>query len=317
MVSIESRRQLLGNVALALSERAGQTQDTDVAMRDLERLQRLVKLGEISYRTYDGALQSVLANDQLSDEIRAWAASEAGKFEGAPHTALDSRTFHPAEDPYRGDLVSLPASFDLEQLDSTMWHRLSGEALQDLVRQINPVDGKLRVSVQTTQFYWCRPPWYENVVLLRIRDPRWSSDDLVLHYLVMEKALFRLNGTSPAIHEVNAKAPLRLSEENVADYLRFFCLFVHGEEGPFYLLERPDDPLLPGRNSLQPYEKHLKAVSYDGINEKGHFLLSGLVMYSNALFFANFAVQPTGMIRMLDDEPVASDLPFRIPFVLS
>lgn len=317
MVSMESRRQLLGKVALALSERAGQTRDKDVAMRDLERLQRLVDLGEVSFRTYHGALQSVVANDQLSDEIRAWAASEAQKFEDALHTALDSRALVSAEDVYRGDLVSLPATADLEGLDSTIWHRLSGEALQDIVRQINPVDGKQRVSVQTTQFYWCRLPWYENVVLLRIRDPRWSSDDLLLHYLVMDQALFRLNGTSPAIHEVNAKAPLRLSDANVADYLRFFCLFVHGEEGPFYLLERPDDPLLPGRNSLQPYKKHIKAISYNGMNDKGHFLLSGLVMYSNALFVANFAVQPTGMIEMLDDEPVASDLPFRIPFALS
>lgn len=317
MVSMESRRQLLGKVAVALSERAGHTHDTDVAKRDLERLQRLVDLGEIPYRTYEGALKSVLANDQLSDEVRAWAASEARKLEGAPHKVLDSTTFVSAGGTYRGDQVSVPATADLERLDGAIWHRLSGEGLQDLVRNINPVDGKLRVSVQTTQFYWCRLPWYDNVVLLRIRDPGWSRKDLALHYLVMEQALFRLNGTSPAIHEVNAKAPLRLSGENVADYLRFFCLFVHGQEGPFYVLERPDDPLLPGRESLQPYEKHIKAVSHDGIDDKGRFLLSGLVMYSNALFITNFAVQPTGMIEMLDDEPVASDLPFRISFALS
>lgn len=317
MVSIESRRQLLGKVAAALSERAGQTHDTDVAMRDLERLQRLAELGEISYRTYESALKSVLANNQLSDEVRAWAASEAGNFEGTPHKALDPSIFVSAGGPYRGDLVSVPATTDLDHLDGKMWHRLGGEGLQDLVRQINPVDGNLRVSVQTTQFYWCRLPWYDNVVLLRIRDSGWSRKDLALHYLVMEQALFRLNGTSPAIHEVNAKAPIRLSEENVADYLRFFCLFVHGQEGPFYVLERPDDPLLPGKGSLQPYEMHIKAVSHDGIDDKGRFLLSGLVMYSNALFVANFAVQPTGMIEMLDDDPVASDLPFKVPFALS
>ncbi len=316
MVSIESRRQLLGKVAAALADRAGKTQDTHVAMQDMERLRRLVDLGEIPYRIYADTLESVLANNQLSEEMHRWAASETGRISASSLEALDAGRLNSDGGVYRSELVSLPANADLERLDGQIWHRLGGEGLQDLIRQINPVDGKLRVSGQTTNFHWCKLPWYENVVLLRIYDPGWSREDLALHYIVLNQKLFRLNGTSPGIHEVNAKAPLLLTEENVADYLRFFCLFVHGQEGPFYLLERPDDPLLPDKRALQPYEKLIRSVSYDGINDKGHFLLSGLVMYSNALFVANFAVQPTGMIAMLDDEPVASDLPFRISFAL-
>jgi hypothetical protein len=160
-------------------------------------------------------------------------------------------------------------------------------------------------------------PWYDNVVLLRAFDPGWSGKGLALHYLIFDQKLFRLNGTSPGIHEVNARAPIRLTEANVADYLRFFCLFVHGQEGPFYILENVGDPLLPDDGSLAPYVKHITPLVYEGADEEGRFLFNGLVMYSNALFVTNFAVQPTGLIEMLDDEPVASDLPFRIPFALS
>jgi len=33
------------------------------------------------------------------------------------------------------------------------------------------------------------------------------------------------------------------------------------------------------------------------------------VYYSNALFEAQYLIQPSGMVEMLDDEPVAADLP--------
>ena len=40
--------------------------------------------------------------------------------------------------------------------------------------------------------------------------------------------------------------------------------------------------------------------------------MNAVVFYSNALFYADFAVQPTGMIEMLDDEPISADLPTKV-----
>ena len=42
------------------------------------------------------------------------------------------------------------------------------------------------------------------------------------------------------------------------------------------------------------------------------FLCDAVIYYSNAIFLANFAVEPGGMVRMLDDEPIAADLPAKI-----
>nr|WP_321512335.1 hypothetical protein [uncultured Hyphomonas sp.] len=317
MVSIESRRQLVGRVAAALAERVGWTRDTDVAKKDLERIRRLVDLGEIPDQVYENALRALRDNDQLSDEIHKWAATEAKVYSELPREPLDASKFVDVGDAYKAELVAVPADAAQENMDDQIWHRIEGESLNELVRQINPVDGRLRVSVQSTHFHWCKLPWYDNVALLRLYDPGWSKKNLALHYLIMGQNLFRLNGASPPIHEVNAKAPLRLTEETAADYLRFFCLFVHGEDGPFYLLERLDDPFVADNTALQPFEEHIGPVRHKGVNEKGHFLMSGLVWYSNALFVTNFAVQPTGMVEMLDDEPVAADLPIRISFPLS
>ena len=99
-----------------------------------------------------------------------------------------------------------------------------------------------------------------------------------------------------------------MTEDNVLDYLRFFCFFVRGDEGPFYIAESMDDPNLPqdmDATTRSVVEGTVRPASYEGMNEQGHFLCSAVVYYSNALFIANFAVQPSGMIEMLSDEPIA------------
>ena len=148
-----------------------------------------------------------------------------------------------------------------------------------------------------------------------MKDPNWTNPKLNIYYLTDQGNLFRLNGTSPPIHEVNAKAPIKINEANVLEYLRFFCFFVRGEEGPFYVAESMDDPNMPtdmDETTRSVVEGTIRPATFEGVNEQGHFLCDAVVFYSNALFIANFAVQPTGMIEMLDDEPIAADLPTRV-----
>ena len=195
------------------------------------------------------------------------------------------------------------------------WQFVTGEELAGFLEQINPIDGKYKVSPQTTQVAWRTLPFYDSVALIRVHDPGWPNKKLNVYYLTDEGELFRLNGTSPPIHEVNAKAPIKVNEDNVLDYLRFFCFFVRGEEGPFLIAESIEDPYIP--EDVDPQTKSviggsIRPASYEGKNEQGFFLADAVVYYSNALFIANFAIQPGGMIEMLDDEPIATDLPAKV-----
>lgn len=195
------------------------------------------------------------------------------------------------------------------------WAPVEGEYLQGFLEQINPVDGKYKVSAQTSKVSWRQLPFYENVVLVRVQDPTWSPGHLTIFYLTEQGNLFRLNGTSPPIHEVNAKAPVKITEENVLEYLKFFCFFVRGEEGPFLIAEDMDNPDMPKNMDAQTrsvIEGTVRPATYEGKNEQGFFLCDAVVFYSNALFIANFAIQPSGMIEMLDDEPIAADLPTKV-----
>lgn len=195
------------------------------------------------------------------------------------------------------------------------WNKVEGAELQGFLEQINPIDGKYKVSADTTQVAWRMLPFYETVALVRVHDPNWVNKNLNIYYLTDKGTLFRLNGTSPPIHEVNAKAPIKVNENNVLEYLRFFCFFVRGEAGPFYIAESMDDPNMPkdmDDTTRSVIEGTIREASFEGMNDQGHFLCDAVVFYSNALFIANFAVQPSGMIEMLDDEPIAADLPTKV-----
>ncbi|MCB1557034.1 MAG: hypothetical protein KDJ15_06955 [Alphaproteobacteria bacterium] len=199
--------------------------------------------------------------------------------------------------------------------DDNNWNAVTGDELVGFLEQVNPVDGKYKTAPQTTQVAWRPLPFYEQVVLVRLKDTSWTPHNLNLYYLTMNGNLFRLNGTSPPIHEVNAQAPIKVTEENVLDYLRFFCYFVRGEEGPFLITEDIDSPDLPrdmDDKTRTVIAGTIRPASYEGKNDQGYFLCDGVVFYSDALFIANFAVQPGGMIEMLDDEPIATDLPTKV-----
>lgn len=195
------------------------------------------------------------------------------------------------------------------------WNPVQGAELTGFLDQINPIDGKYKVSDATTEVAWRTLPFYETVALVRVRDPNWVNKNLNIYYLTDQGNLFRLNGTSPPIHEINAKAPIKVNENNVLDYLRFFCFFVRGEAGPFYVAESMEDPNMPtdmDDTTRSVIEGTIREASFEGMNDQGHFLCDAVVFYSNALFIANFSVQPSGMIEMLDDEPITADLPTKV-----
>ncbi|WP_290575898.1 ankyrin repeat domain-containing protein [Ketobacter sp.] len=184
---------------------------------------------------------------------------------------------------------------------------------EKLLKQINPIDGKYAVDPRTTQMVYRSLPFYQNIVLVRVKDQTWQNQRLCIFYLVDKTTgnLFRLNGTSPPIHEVNLKAPLRLNESNVIEYLKFFCFFVRGDEGPFYVLESKADrniKLTDISTSASVIEGTARPVIFNGQDEEGNYLIECTILYSNAVFMGHFLIRANGMVDMLNDEPVAGDL---------
>lgn len=327
------RKKVEAKIARALEERLKHATSSETAQADLEQLRRLSAVNDGLRQNLRGALETLKDAEFLDADV---AASYAAEYEAMPPAAdlqtitktestedegAPSRNARPPALPDVPTTELLIEPSQIHEFEPTgTWNKVEGDELSGFLEQINPIDGKYEVEPSTTKVAWSRLPFYESVALIRVTDRSWANHELVVYYLTDQGNLSRLNGTSPPIHEVNAKAPIQITQDNALDYLRFFCFFVRGEEGPFFVAESLTDaymPEMPDDTVRSVFEGTMRPASLEGTNDNGHYLCDAVIFYSNALFIANFAIHHTGMVEMLDDEPIAADLPIRIIAPLS
>lgn len=160
---------------------------------------------------------------------------------------------------------------------------------------------------------WCvcrgELPFYPGQGMVRLECRDKEAGKAPHYYLEDEENIYALKGISPPIHEFNAKH-VELTVDLARQYLHFFCFFVRGEEGPFFVAEDPSNATLSKGTTKEDREKVGKMgmpTWYLGETKEGFGFL-GRIFYSNAMFNAYFHVHRTGMIEMEDDIPVVADL---------
>jgi hypothetical protein len=195
------------------------------------------------------------------------------------------------------------------------WQKVEGAQLEPFLKLVNPIQGKYNASAATAQVGWCQLPFYTTIGLVRVDDTSWPKGTGPFWFLAKQGRMFLLDGASAPIHDANEADPVKVTEQNALDYLRFFCYFVHGDEGPFLIIEDIDHPALD-TDKLEPatrkvIEDALRPAAFEGKTDAGALEASAMVLYGNALFAARFSMTENGMIEMIDDEPIAADLPVR------
>lgn len=190
------------------------------------------------------------------------------------------------------------------------WNALQGKDQADFLGKVTPIDGTHMTNADTTSVSWRPMSYYKKVALIRVVDKTWGPEVSALYFMGYGGNFYRLNGMSTPIHEINHTAKIYLNEENVLDYLRFFCFFVHGDKGPFLIAEDSSALKLP--DSVRPEIKELindsvTEASFNGMTEDGKYDCTGMVYYGTSLFSAQFHVYPNGLIEMVDDEPIVQD----------
>jgi len=202
-----------------------------------------------------------------------------------------------------------PVSWDTD----LVWTPLDADERHALASAVNPVDEKLTLA-ETTALEAARLPFYQDGVrLIRATDPTWPVEALWLYFLAAADGFHRLDGKSGAIHKVNAGS-IRLEPDNVLAYLRFFCFFVRGERGPFFVAESealPEVAELASGKVRDAVALFGHPSWYNGQGEDG-FHASAAILYGNDLFAADLCIHPEGMIEMLDDLSLASELGARV-----
>jgi hypothetical protein len=195
-------------------------------------------------------------------------------------------------------------------LDTLTWTPLETptQAVADWLSSARDARSRTRVDAATL-------PFYQGVRLLRAREE--EAGTACRFALETRRDVVHLDGTSPPIHAVNAIHPPVVTVDTVLGYLQFFCFFVRGADGPFYVVTTANDPAIPEStrareteiNGVQvPVREVLAGPAVLGQDPAGRLLCAGLVSYGDALFAAHFAVAANGNTEMLDDDLLANDL---------
>lgn len=91
------------------------------------------------------------------------------------------------------------------------------------------------------------------------------------------------------------------------DYLRFFCSSVWGDDGPFWLVETADAPILQGANLQDDsWRAQIKPITMTRADD--HLMATATVCYVGSLYLATFKVENGGVVSMEDEEPLAPDV---------
>lgn len=152
--------------------------------------------------------------------------------------------------------------------------------------------------------------FYPQTTLLELRVEAEGGPLWLLRY---GGSVHVLDGTSAPIHAANAASPIKLSTENVIDYVRFFCFFVHGDEGPFFVVDSLEHPVFD-RSRLDAsqkalLEKELRAPEVESTSETGTHRVKASTVYGNLLSASTFEIKQDGDISMLDNKRVLGSLP--------
>lgn len=199
--------------------------------------------------------------------------------------------------------------------DEYKWQQVTGAQVDPFLKLINPIQGKHTAGAASAKVEWAQLPFYTTIALVRVDDTAWAPNTGPFWFLAKQGRMFLLDGSSAPIHDANEADPIKVTEANALDYLRFFCYFVHGDEGPFLIVEDINHPAIDTAklddSKRKVIEDALRPAAFEGKTETGALEASAMVLYGNALFSARFSMTENGMIEMIDDEPVAADLPVR------
>lgn len=126
------------------------------------------------------------------------------------------------------------------------------------------------------------------------------------------KVMTLLDWTNGPIYALNTSAPIRLTDKNVTEYVRFYFNYTRGRHGRFLITETIDDiawreePPASARKAIGGLIEPLRVI---GMEDDGTFVLNARLIFKDSLFKARILVRPDGQVGMSDEELVIEDIP--------
>ncbi len=120
------------------------------------------------------------------------------------------------------------------------------------------------------------------------------------------------NWSNGPIYALNQSVPLKLNDNTLLDYVRFFFTFVRGKHGRFLIVDTVDDidwreePAPAGRKALA---KMIEPLALKKRETDGTSIFTASIVFKDSLFVGEVVVHPDGRIEMRDEELLVEDIP--------
>ncbi len=191
------------------------------------------------------------------------------------------------------------------------WQKLDPETAARVLSEINPHLEPVPFSQENTTVRIQKLPFYKDYSFYELTD--LSAVPGARKYAIYKHGDVNVvNWTNQAIYETNEKAPIRLDENSVIDYVRFFFSYVRGRHGRFLIIETIDDikwqvePPMQGRKVMQEMLQPVHLISQE---KDGTFNLEAYMVFKDSLFKTKIHVKKDGLVSMSDEELKIEGMP--------
>lgn len=180
----------------------------------------------------------------------------------------------------------------------------------ELIEFVSPIDG-MELSPAHTDAFVKSLPFYDKVDLVHVATQGWEGEELFYFFLDDHNSgqYIMLKGMSDVIHELNATDVLRLNNDNIIDYLKFFCQFTKDDEGEcFFIVENEQSETVDG---LSAYDKSRYLRKFDGTQitefpSMFKFHVETRVYHTGHVYNSQFEIKKDGSVEMLKDDMIGS-----------
>lgn len=191
------------------------------------------------------------------------------------------------------------------------WQKLSAEKAARILGEVNEFLTPAPFSLEATTVRTQRLPFYQEHMLLELTD--LSTVPGARKYVIYKPGdVTVINWTNQPIYEINEKAPIRLNNDNVVSYVKFFFNYVRGRHGRFLIIETIDDvrwqiePPAQGRKIMQ---EMLSPVSFENEEADGTLNLNAFMVFKDSLFRTKIHVKKEGLVSMSEEELKIEGMP--------
>lgn len=188
-------------------------------------------------------------------------------------------------------------------LEEKVWMPLDVDAWDSFISHLKSNDDAIQPTFVHEHTRYCAIPFYPDCQLVRIK----TLDSTAYFVKTKTGEIHYLDGKSSVIHKLNKSGYLTLTQENIAQYLFFFCFFVQTDKGPFLVLDSMHNPILEllKNDDGGSVEEYVEAIKTYPLGKNGWVTYAN-VYFDKFVFSCEFKIEPDGDVKMISDQPLQS-----------